>query len=51
MLFAIEHRDDLENSEELTSSKNQLEEFRLQDKLGKKTELSLGYKKIIRTTY
>ena len=35
MLFAIKNREDLETFEELVSSKGQVEEFRLQDKLGK----------------
>ena len=35
MLFAIKNGDDLENLEELASLKNQVEEFRLRDKLRK----------------
>ena len=35
MWFSILHSDDLENLEELTSLKSQVEEIRLQDKLGK----------------
>ena len=35
MLFPTKNRDDLEKLEELTSIQNQIEEVRLQDKLGK----------------
>ena len=35
MLYPIKNREDLEKLEELTSSQNQLDEFRLRDKLGK----------------
>ena len=35
MLFAVKIRDDLEKKEELASLKNQVEEVRLQDRLGK----------------
>ena len=35
MYIAIKNREDLENLEELASLKTQVEEFRLQDKLGK----------------
>ena len=35
MLFAIINRDNLQNSEELASLKDQVEEFRLHDRLGK----------------
>ena len=34
-MFAIKNREDLENLEELASLKSQVEDFRLQDKLGK----------------
>ena len=37
MLFAIKTRDDLEKLEELASLQNQVEELRLQDKLGKQS--------------
>ena len=36
MLFAIKDREDLEKLEDLGSIENQVEEFRLQDKLGKR---------------
>ena len=35
MLFAFKNTEDLENLEELAPLKNQVEEFRLKDKLGK----------------
>ena len=35
MLFAIKNREDLEDLEEMASLKYQVQEFRLQDKLGK----------------
>ena len=35
MLYSIEHREDLEQIEELASLQNQVKETRLQDKLGK----------------
>ena len=35
MLFPIKNREDLENLEDLASLQNQVEEVRLQDKLGK----------------
>ena len=34
MLFSIKNREDLEKLEEVASLKNQVEEVRLQDKLG-----------------
>ena len=36
MFYSIKVRDDLEKVEELASPQNQLEELRLQDKLGKR---------------
>ena len=37
MLFSIKMREDLENLGELVSLKNQVEDLRLKDKLGKQT--------------
>ena len=50
MLFTIKSRDDLENSEGIASLKNQVEELRLQDELGKQN-FQENMKKIIWTTY
>ena len=49
MLFKIKIRDDLENLEELASLKNQVEDLRVQDKLGKQNYHE--EKKFIRTIH
>ena len=45
MLHSIKSREDLEKVEELASSQNQVEEFRLQDKLGEQNLQENIYKK------